>query len=66
MNETTSNNELAGLNSFLNLGSDKMPIDEHVQWIGEGIVDAKFMVEMVDLAPGEEILLGLDLNEEPI
>ena len=32
-------NELASLISFLNLGSEEMPIEEYVQLIGEEIVD---------------------------
>ena len=65
MKEAT--NELASLISSLNLGSEEMPIEEYVQLAGEEIVDAKYnMAELVDLAWGREIHLGLDLNEEPM
>ena len=40
MKEGTS--ELANLISSLNLGNDKMPIEEYLQWVGEEIVDAKY------------------------
>ena len=65
MKEAT--NELASLISSLNLGSEEMPIEEYVQLAREEIVDAEYnMVELVDLAWGREIHLGLDLNEEPM
>ena len=40
MNEAT--NELAILISSLNLVSKEMPIEEHMQLVGEEIVDAKY------------------------
>ena len=44
-------NELANLTSSLNLGSEEMLIKEHVQCVGEEIVDAKYnMAKLVDLA----------------
>ena len=37
-----------------------------MQLVGEEIVDAEYnMAELVDLARGGEIHLGLNLNEEP-
>ena len=63
MKETTI--ELESLISSLNLGSEKLPIEEFVQMAGEQIVDAQYnMVELVDLAWGGKFHLGLDLNEE--
>jgi hypothetical protein len=60
-------NELASLISSLNLGSEKMPIEEFVQLLGEEIVDAKYNIdELVDMAWGTETHLDLDLNEEPM
>ena len=60
-------NELANLISYLNIGSEEMPIEEYVQWARKEIVDAKHnMVELVDLAWGREIHLALDLNKEPV
>ena len=36
---------------FLNLENEEMPFEEHVQLVGEGIVDVEcHMVELVDLA----------------
>ena len=65
MEEAT--NELASLISLSNLGSEEMPIEEYAQLVGEEIVDVEYiMVELVDLAWGKEIYLGLDLNEEPM
>ena len=44
-----------------------MPIEEHVQLVGESSVDAKYnMAKLVDLAWGRSIHLELDLNEEPM
>jgi hypothetical protein len=64
---TEARNELASLICSLNLGSVETPIEEYVQLVREEIVDAKYsMVELVNLARGKEIHLGLDLNEEPI
>jgi hypothetical protein len=65
MKESTS--ELSSLISSLKLGSEEMCIEDYVQLVGEEIVDAKYnMVELVDLARGREVDLGLDLNEEPM
>ena len=62
MKEAT--NELASLISFVNLGSEEMPIEEYVQLVKEEIVDVEFnMVELVNLTWGREIHLGLQLNE---
>ena len=59
--------ELASLISSLNLGSEEMTIEEYVQLAGEEIVYVEYiMVELVDLAWGREIHLGLILNEEPM
>jgi hypothetical protein len=58
MKEAT--NELASLVSSLNLGSEEMPIEKYVQLVGDEIVYAKcIMVEMMNLAWGREIHLGL-------
>ena len=60
MKEAT--NELASLISSLNLESEKMPIED-VQLVGEKIVDVEYnMVELVDLAWGRKIHLGLNLG----
>jgi hypothetical protein len=65
MKEAT--NELATLISYLNLGSEEMPIEEYLQLAVEDIVDAQYnMVELVDLAWGGDIWLGLNLNKEPM
>jgi hypothetical protein len=59
--------ELESLISLLNFGSKETPIKEYVKLVGEEIANAKYnMVQLVDLAWGREIHLGLDLNEEPI
>ena len=47
--------------------SEELLIEEYVQLVGEGIVDAEYnMAELMDLAWYREIHLGLDLNEEPM
>ena len=44
-----------------------MPNKEYVQLVLEEIIDAEYnMVELMDLAWGREIHLGLALNEEPM
>ena len=49
MKEATTG--LASLISSMNLGSEEMPIKEHVQLAREDIVDAKYcMGKLVDLA----------------
>jgi hypothetical protein len=63
MRETT--NKLTSPISALDLGSEEMPIEEYVQLEGEEIVDAKHsMVELMGLAWGREVHLGLNLNED--
>ena len=58
---------MASLISSLDLGNEELPIEKYVQLAGEKIVDAKYnMAELVDLAWGDNIHLGLDLKEEPI
>ena len=58
-------NELASLISSLNLGNEESCIDEYVQLAWDFFVNAKYnMVELVDLAWGIKIYLGLDLNDE--
>ena len=65
MKEAT--NVLASLISSLNLESEEILFEEYVQLAGEDVVDAKYIMgELVDLAWGREIHLGLDLNEEPM
>ena len=65
MKEAT--NELASLISFLNLGSEEMPVEEYVQLVGERLLTQNTSwVSLVDLAWGREIHLGLDLHEEPM
>ena len=65
MKEATNN--LASFISSLNIGSEEMAIEEYVQLARKEIVNAKYnMVELVDLAWGKEVHLGLHLNEEPM
>ena len=53
--------------SSLNLGNDEMPIEKFVQFMREEIIDAEYnIVELVDLAWGIEVYLGLDLHQEPM
>ena len=57
-------NELA---SLLNLENEEMPFEEHVQLVGEGIVDVEcHMVELVDLAWGREFHLDLASHKDPM
>ena len=63
MKEATK--ELASLISSLESWSKEMPTKEYVQLAKEEIVSANCnMANLVDLAWGREIHLGLDLNEE--
>ena len=63
MKEAT--HELTCFISSLNLGSEELPIEEHVQLAREKIVVVEYnMVELVDLAWGTKIHLGLNLKEE--
>jgi hypothetical protein len=58
MKEAT--NKLANPISLLNFGSKDMPIEEFVQLAGKESVDTKYiMAELVDLARGRGIHLGL-------
>ena len=51
----------------MNLESEEMIIEKHVQLERDKIVDAEYsMDELVDLTWGREICLGLDLNEKPM
>jgi hypothetical protein len=66
--ENERSNKWIGKSHFLlkvNLESEELPIDEGMQLVGEEIVDAEYkMVELMHMAWGGEIHLGLDLNEE--
>lgn len=54
-------NDFPNLVSSLNHRSEQMPIEEYVQSTWQKIGDAQYnMVELVDLAWGEENYLGLD------
>ena len=64
-------NDLASLIFSSSLASEKMPIQEYVQLVGEKILVAEYnMIELVDLAWGREVHfgldLGLDLKEDPM
>jgi hypothetical protein len=57
--------ELVSIISFLNFGSEEMPIEEYVQLASEEFVDVENNIaELVDLAWGKEIHLELDSYEE--
>ena len=57
MKEAT--NEQESLISSLKVGSEELPVEKYMQFVGEEIGDAKFnMAELVDLAWGREIHLG--------
>ena len=53
--------------SYLNFGSEEMPIKVYVQLVREEIVDVEYnMAKLVDLAWGRGLHLVLNLNEEPM
>ena len=65
MEEAT--NEWTILNYSLNLGSEEIPIEKYVQLAWQTFVHVEYnRFELVDLAWGRKIDLGLDLNEEPM
>ena len=60
-------NELESIISYLNFGSEEMPIKVYVQLVREEIVDVEYnMAKLVDLAWGRGLHLVLNLNEEPM